>query len=71
MTGMSDRPISSSIRDMVSWARLSAEVKPMSKAMPWALSLRPAARASAIPTSVRTTSFHPVNRFFRFHSLWP
>jgi len=30
-----------------------------------------AARASAMPASVRSTSFQPVNRFLRFHSLWP
>ena len=30
-----------------------------------------AARASATPASVRSTSRQPVNRFFRFHSLWP
>ena len=52
-------------------ARLSAEVKAMSKVSPCALSLRPASRASAMPCSVRSTSRQPVNRFFRFHSLWP
>ena len=32
---------------------------------------RPALRASSIPRSVSPGSFQPVNRFLRFHSLWP
>src|SRR6185312_14891990 len=48
-----------------------AEVKAMSKVSPSAFSLRPALRASATPCSDRSTSRQPVNRFFRFHSLWP
>ena len=31
----------------------------------------PASLASLWPSSVRSTSRQPVNRFFRFHSLWP
>src|SRR6202142_1254860 len=50
---------------------MSAEVKATSNLMPWPLSLRPASRASATPLSVRSTSRQPVNRFFRFQSLWP
>src|SRR5436309_440621 len=39
--------------------------------MPCALSLRPALRASFTPLSVRSTSFQPVNKLVRFHSLSP
>jgi hypothetical protein len=39
---------------------MSAEVKLTSKRMPCALSLRPAARASLMPFSVRSTSRQPV-----------
>src|SRR5262249_44892127 len=52
-------------------ARLSTDVKATSKRRPCALSWRPARTASATPSSVRSTSRQPVNRFFRFHSLWP
>ena len=43
----------------------------MSKAMPSALSSRPASRASCRPCSVRSTSTQPVKRFSRFQMLWP
>src|SRR6266700_49289 len=71
MIGMVLCPNSSSARSSERCARLSAEVKPMSNRMPCALSLRPAARASLTPISVRSMSRQPVNRLLRFHSLWP
>ena len=43
----------------------------MSKLMPRAASLLPAALASSTPCADRSTSRQPVNRFLRFHSLWP
>src|SRR6202047_1017138 len=52
-------------------ARTSTEVKATSKGSPCAFSLRPASLASVMPCSLRSGSFQPVNRFFRFHSLWP
>src|SRR5712691_10354004 len=50
---------------------MSTDVKATSNLRPWALSFRPAVRASAIPPSERSTSRQPVNRFFLFHSLSP
>jgi len=47
-------------------ARRSTDVKAMSKSNPSRLSNWPAARASAIPCSVRPTSVHPEKRFSRF-----
>src|SRR5947207_6256597 len=64
-------PISSTMRSSVRAARLSADVNATSNVMPCALSLRPAVRASATPCGERSTSRQPVNRFLRFHSLWP
>src|SRR6202048_1380197 len=55
----------------VRWARLSTEVNATSKRSPCALSERPAGPPPATPSSVRSTSRQPVNRFFKFHSLWP
>ncbi|VWX53817.1 hypothetical protein NOVOSPHI9U_50437 [Novosphingobium sp. 9U] len=52
-------------------ARLWNEVKATSGRMPLSLSSAPAARASASPFSVRSTSHQPVKRFSRFHWLWP
>src|ERR1700692_4874158 len=64
-------PSSLSVRSSVCCARNSTEVNAMSNDSPCAFSLRPASLASAMPCSVRSGSFQPVNRFFRFHSLWP
>ena len=65
------RSISSRISQSVRIARVNTDVKAISKEMPSSLSARPAACASRAPRSVRSTSVQPVNRFFRFHSLWP
>src|SRR4029077_2404942 len=43
----------------------------MSNFTPWALSNWPALCASATPLSLRSGSFHPVNRLSLFHSLSP
>src|SRR5947209_7957680 len=64
-------PSSSSMMSSVRCARTSADVNATSKRKPCAFSLRPAARASAMPCSLKSMSRHPVNRFLRFHSLWP
>src|SRR5665213_1748997 len=64
-------PSSVSIRSSVCWARVSTEVKAISNDSPCAFNFSPASLASAIPLSVRSGSFQPVKRFFRFHSLWP
>src|SRR6202047_1821284 len=64
-------PSSASMRSSVRRARLRTDVKATSKRRPCALSLRPALSASVMPCSVRSGSFQPVKRFFRFHSLWP
>ncbi len=72
--GSSSNPVWPSVSRMMSLglrARLSAEVKAMSNAMPRALSFSAPALASSRPSSVRSTSRQPVKRFFRFHSLWP
>src|SRR5271166_3267894 len=50
---------------------MSAEVKATSNVIPCAFNRRPASFASSTPRGVKSTSRHPVNRFFRFHSLWP
>src|SRR5262245_53213394 len=52
-------------------ARLSVEVKAQSKGTPFFFRMVPARWASAMPSSVRPTSFQPVKRFDRFHSLSP
>src|SRR5262245_28922555 len=52
-------------------ARLSVEVKALSKRTPFFFRMAPARWASAMPSSVRPTSFQPVKRFDRFHSLSP
>ena len=71
VVGSSGWPISASISFSVCCARVRAEVKARSNDRPCSFSLRPAVFASAMPSSVRSGSFQPVNRFFRFHSLWP
>src|SRR5688572_25629523 len=52
-------------------ARLSTDVYASSKVKPSALSSFPAACASSLPFSERSTSFQPVKRFSLFHSLSP
>ena len=52
-------------------ARVCNEVCSTSAAMPASARSRPARAACARPSSVRPTSTHPVNRFSRFHVLWP
>jgi len=55
---------------MVSCARLSAEVKPISKPMPCALSLRP--RRAPPRSDVGQRDILPAGKkIFQFHSLWP
>src|SRR5436305_525671 len=52
-------------------ARVWTEVKQRSKSSPFAAISSPAARASAAPFSVTSTSHQPVKRFSRFHADWP
>src|ERR1700759_121408 len=55
----------------VRMARRSKEVCTTSGARPASTSNSPPRRASASPVAVRSTSTHPVNRFFLFQSLSP
>src|SRR6185295_8031207 len=71
MMGILPLPISANTKSSVRCARLSTDVNATSNLIPRALSFSPAFFASATPCSVRSTSFQPVNKFFRFHSLWP
>src|SRR5574343_878753 len=66
MTGSQVRSISSRVIHRVRMARLSTEVKQMSKSQPSALSSWPADMACCTPTGVRSTSVQPVKRFSRF-----
>ena len=55
----------------VSTARLKTDVNAAVGRKPSRLKILPAFSASAIPASDKPTSVQPVNRFSRFHSLWP
>src|SRR5687767_15112199 len=65
------RSIASSARLAVRTARFWTEVNTRSRSMPLSRINAPAARASASPCSVTSTSHQPVKRFSRFHWLWP
>ena len=52
-------------------ARFNTDVYATSNVKPSCFSSRPAARASSMPFSLRSTSVHPVNRFSLFHALSP
>ena len=52
-------------------AARALEVWDVSKRSPTAFIAFPAAAASASPSAVNGTSCQPVNRFSRFHELWP
>src|SRR6266567_3515341 len=67
--GRSVCPVSARMRDRVSTARCSTEVKPCEKKVP--TNFFPAARASSRPSGVRGTSTSPVKRFSRFQEDCP
>ena len=61
----------SSARFSVLIARVWRLVKVRSKSRPFSAIIAPAARASAAPCAVTSTSHQPVKRFSRFQEDWP
>mmetsp|Transcript_131720 Transcript_131720/g.367192 ORF Transcript_131720/g.367192 Transcript_131720/m.367192 type:complete len:215 (+) Transcript_131720:221-865(+) len=71
VTGIHSKSISSKARARVLIARFCRDVKAKSTVTFASRSSLPAVMASAVPSSVTSTSTHPVNRFSKFHCDWP
>ena len=70
-TGSHIRSVVSSISHRVRMARFKTEVNAIRGSSPARCSSRPARIASCRPSSLRSTSCQPVNRFSTFQVLWP